>query len=49
MFVGQEQLRIDFGTAKDLENPQIKGSGNASRHKARAPGAFRAGDVRLRR
>eukprot|EP00933_Yihiella_yeosuensis_P019392 TRINITY_DN15736_c0_g1_i1.p1 TRINITY_DN15736_c0_g1~~TRINITY_DN15736_c0_g1_i1.p1 ORF type:complete len:355 (-),score=74.50 TRINITY_DN15736_c0_g1_i1:67-1131(-) len=24
---------IDFGTAKDLENPQIKGSGNASRHK----------------
>ena len=22
---------IDFGTAKDLENPQIKGSGNASR------------------
>ncbi|CAE7777403.1 PDPK2 [Symbiodinium pilosum] len=24
---------IDFGTAKDLENPQIKGAGNASRHK----------------
>lgn len=24
---------IDFGTAKDLENPQIKGSGNASRSK----------------
>jgi len=24
---------IDFGTAKDLENPQIKGSGNASRNK----------------
>ncbi|CAK9070176.1 unnamed protein product [Durusdinium trenchii] len=24
---------IDFGTAKDLENPHIKGSGNASRHK----------------
>jgi len=24
---------IDFGTAKDLENPQIKGSGNQSRHK----------------
>mmetsp|Transcript_2192 Transcript_2192/g.4880 ORF Transcript_2192/g.4880 Transcript_2192/m.4880 type:complete len:354 (-) Transcript_2192:64-1125(-) len=24
---------IDFGTAKDLENPHIKGSGNQSRHK----------------
>merc|ERR1712060_54204 len=24
---------IDFGTAKDLENPHIKGSGNASRQK----------------
>jgi len=24
---------IDFGTSKDLENPQIKGSGNAARHK----------------
>ena len=24
---------IDFGTAKDLENPHIKGAGNASRHK----------------
>lgn len=24
---------IDFGTAKDLENPQIEGSGNASRQK----------------
>eukprot|EP00927_Polykrikos_kofoidii_P053719 TRINITY_DN48283_c0_g1_i1.p1 TRINITY_DN48283_c0_g1~~TRINITY_DN48283_c0_g1_i1.p1 ORF type:complete len:355 (+),score=50.79 TRINITY_DN48283_c0_g1_i1:81-1145(+) len=24
---------IDFGTAKDLENPQIKGSGNASRNR----------------
>merc|ERR1711933_104483 len=24
---------IDFGTAKDLENPHIKGSGNASRNK----------------
>eukprot|EP00416_Gambierdiscus_australes_P002621 CAMPEP_0171122408 /NCGR_PEP_ID=MMETSP0766_2-20121228/104936_1 /TAXON_ID=439317 /ORGANISM="Gambierdiscus australes, Strain CAWD 149" /LENGTH=354 /DNA_ID=CAMNT_0011585247 /DNA_START=69 /DNA_END=1133 /DNA_ORIENTATION=- len=24
---------IDFGTAKDLENPHIEGAGNASRHK----------------
>lgn len=24
---------IDFGTAKDLENPHIKGAGNAARHK----------------
>jgi len=30
--MGQAKL-IDFGTAKDLENPQIKGSGNSSRHR----------------
>lgn len=29
---GQVKI-IDFGTAKDLENPHIKGSGNASRNK----------------